>query len=390
MYTLAVIIGLVVLVISIRILKNLYIPFLLAITVMGIILLIPINVYVDSLFNEITEWDFWKTIITISSIYLLSGTMNKSGDSKIFVSAMKKIFPSSRVASALIPAFMGLLPMPGGAMFSAPMVKGISEGGNVDAEDALVMNYWFRHSMEFFWPLYPAMIIISSMADLPIPSFILVMLPVGITAIVVGYLKFVKERPSLRFDKSAFIDVLKCAWPIIAVIVFVIIGVDGWLVALIASLAYLFSKKKPFGILLSSIKWKTYLIIFAIFYFKYFIDTTGIANGMATELINMSISPLLIIILLPYLMGFMTGLTVAGVGLSFSLILGFSGNFSIISITLLGYMFAVSGVLTSPMHLCIVLTTEYFKSTYIKLLKKISVPLLLAIAAGLSVFLFIK
>lgn len=390
MYTLAVIIGLVVLVISIRILKNLYIPFLLAITVMGIILLIPINVYVDSLFNEITEWDFWKTIITISSIYLLSGTMNKSGDSKIFVSAMKKIFPSSRVASALIPAFMGLLPMPGGAMFSAPMVKGISEDGNVDAEDALVMNYWFRHSMEFFWPLYPAMIIISSMAGLPIPSFILVMLPVGITAIVVGYLKFVKERPSLKFDKSAFLDVLKCAWPIIAVIVFVIIGVDGWLVALIASLAYLFSKKKPFEILLSSIKWKTYLIIFAIFYFKYFIDTTGIANGMATELINMSISPLLIIILLPYLMGFMTGLTVAGVGLSFSLILGFSGNFSIISITLLGYMFAVSGVLTSPMHLCIVLTTEYFKSTYIKLLKKISVPLLLAIAAGLLVFLFIK
>jgi hypothetical protein len=53
-------------------------------------------------------------------------------------------------------------------------------------------------------------------------------------------------------------------------------------------------------------------------------------------------------------------------------------------------MFAVSGVLTSPMHLCIVLTTEYFKSTYIKLLKKISVPLLLAIAAGLLVFLFIK
>ncbi|MDK2950714.1 MAG: uncharacterized protein PWQ77_379 [Kosmotogales bacterium] len=390
MYTLAVIIGLVVLVISIRILKNLYIPFLLAITVMGIILLIPVNVYVDSLVNEITEWDFWKTIITISSIYLLSGTMNKSGDSKIFVSAMKKIFPSSRVASALIPAFMGLLPMPGGAMFSAPMVKGISEGGNVDSEDALVMNYWFRHSMEFFWPLYPAMIIISSMADIPIPSFILVMLPVGITAIVVGYLKFVKERPSLKFDKSAFIDVLKCAWPIIAVIVFVIIGVEGWLVALIASLAYLFSKKKPFEILLSSIKWKTYIIIFAIFYFKYFIDTTGIANGMATELINMSISPLLIIILLPYLMGFMTGLTVAGVGLSFSLILGFSGNFSIISITLLGYMFAVSGVLTSPMHLCVVLTTEYFKSTYIKLLKKISVPLLLAIAAGLLVFLFIK
>lgn len=275
-------------------------------------------------------------------------------------------------------------------MFSAPMVKGISEGGNVDSEDALVMNYWFRHSMEFFWPLYPAMIIISSMADIPIPSFILVMLPVGITAIVVGYLKFVKERPSLKFDKSAFIDVLKCAWPIIAVIVFVIIGVEGWLVALIASLAYLFSKKKPFEILLSSIKWKTYIIIFAIFYFKYFIDTTGIANGMATELINMSISPLLIIILLPYLMGFMTGLTVAGVGLSFSLILGFSGNFSIISITLLGYMFAVSGVLTSPMHLCVVLTTEYFKSTYIKLLKKISVPLLLAIAAGLLVFLFIK
>ena len=390
MYTLAVIIGLVILIISIRILKNLYIPFLLAITVMGIILLIPFDFYITSLFNEVTEWDFWKTIITITSIYLLSGTMNKSGDSKIFVSGIKKIFPSSKVASALIPAFMGLLPMPGGAMFSAPMVKEISESGNVESEDALVMNYWFRHSMEFFWPLYPAMIVITSLAQIKMANFILIMLPIGLTALTVGYIKFVREKPRIKFDKASFIDIFKCAWPIIGVIVFVIIGIEGWLVALIASLTYLFTKKKPFEILLSSIKWKTYIIIFAVFYFKYFIDTTGIANGMAQELIASAVNPLLIIIFLPYIMGFMTGLTVAGVGLSFSLLLGFSGSFSIIGITLLGYMFAITGVLTSTMHLCVVLTTDYFKSTYLKLLKNISIPLISAVSIGLIVFLFIK
>ena len=43
--------------------------------------------------------------------------------------------------------------MPGGAIFSAPLVKGAAEGLDATPGQLSLVNYWFRHVWEVAWPL---------------------------------------------------------------------------------------------------------------------------------------------------------------------------------------------------------------------------------------------
>ena len=58
---------------------------------------------------------------------------------------------------------IGLLPMIGGAMFSAPMVEEASQGLNVSRERKTFVNYWFRHSLETIFPLYPSLVLAAGL-----------------------------------------------------------------------------------------------------------------------------------------------------------------------------------------------------------------------------------
>jgi len=89
-------------------------------------------------------------------------------------------------------------------------------------------------------------------------------------------------------------------------------------------------------------------------------------------------------------MGFMTGITQAAVGLSFPLIMSLQNGLTPLSIAILGYTFAITGVYVSPVHLCVALTTQYFDVSYTCFLKRIMVPLLLSVATGILIFVILR
>ncbi|AKI97438.1 DUF401 family protein [Kosmotoga pacifica] len=390
MTTLSVIIGISAMIVSLRYLKDITISLLIAIVAIGTISLIKPMMYYDAFVKEISDWNFWKVMITIFSIYLLGETLNRSGDAAKFTSAIGDIFTAPRVAISLMPATIGLLPMPGGAMFSAPMVKEMAlKDRNITSEDAMVTNYWFRHSMEYFWPLYPAIVIASGMANTPLKSLVTGMLPAGIMAIVAGYLYMVRMRPVVKLSLSALKELFLSSWPIVVVIIFVILNQPGWLVVLTTSLVYLLTKKDKLKILKSSFKWKTFLLLSAVFFFKAFVETSHIPEGMASELLSWSVPTILVIIALPFIMGLMTGVTQASVGLSFPLLMSLVATKAMFPTALLAYAFAVAGVLLSPVHLCVALTTQYFSVSYTTMVKRITVPLALATAVTFITYLFI-
>ena len=67
-------------------------------------------------------------------------------------------------AMMAIPAVLGTIPMPGGALFSAPFIQQVA-GDSMSGRDAgipawkMAVNYWFRHVIEYWWPLYPGVIV---------------------------------------------------------------------------------------------------------------------------------------------------------------------------------------------------------------------------------------
>jgi len=391
MNTLAVAISIVVLILSLRVFKDISLSLLFSVISLGIVLLVSPADYFGAFAKEVSDWEFWKVIITVFSIYLLGETMDKSGNSSRFVRAVERLFPEPRVSIALMPAIIGLLPMPGGAMFSAPMVKDLARSDpTISNEDGLVFNYWFRHSMEFFWPLYPALVIASGISRIRLNTLVLWLMPIGAVALVAGYLLMIRKPIKLRYSHSAIKEFMISAWPIIAVIILVMLNQPGWLAVLGTSIIYLLVNKNKKKVLVASLKYKTFILLLTVFFYKNLVEIAEVPQSMGAELMAWSIPPLTLVVLLPFLMGFMTGVTQAGVGLSLPLILSMGNGYGTLSTTILAYTFAVVGVLLSPVHLCLVLTSEYFKVEYSRIIKRISVVTLLSIAASVVVFVLLK
>jgi len=185
-------------------------------------------------------------------------------------------------------------------------------------------------------------------------------------------------------------ELIISAWPIIAVIVLVILNQPGWLAVLGTSIVYMLINKNKKKVLVSSLKYKTFILLLTVFFYKNLVETVGIPQSMGSELTAWSIAPLTLVVLLPFLMGFMTGVTQAGVGLSLPLILSMGNGYGTLSTTILAYTFAVVGVLVSPVHLCLVLTSEYFKVEYPRIVRRIAVATLLSITASVVVFVLLK
>ncbi len=76
------------------------------------------------------------------------------------MAALQSLFKDARIALAGMPALIGFLPMPGGALLSAPMVEEVAKAAprEISPEDKSLVNYLFRHIWEYFLPVYPAIL----------------------------------------------------------------------------------------------------------------------------------------------------------------------------------------------------------------------------------------
>ncbi|MCX7048882.1 MAG: DUF401 family protein, partial [Candidatus Sumerlaeota bacterium] len=126
-------------------------------------------------------------IIMVSSILILSMILNQTGQTDRIIESFRAIVGPSRWTLVMFPALIGMLPMPGGAIFSAPMVESAVKDTGISPARAAIANYWFRHIWEFWLPLYPGVILCLTLTQAPIGWFILLALPMTFWALACGY-----------------------------------------------------------------------------------------------------------------------------------------------------------------------------------------------------------
>ena len=99
-----------------------------------------------------------------------------------------------------------------------------------------------------------------------------------------------------------------------------------------------------------------------------------------TALQALRIPLFLVIFMVPFVIGLLTGYSVAGVSMAFPVLASFLGSWNAV---LLAYAGAFLGVQLSPVHLCLVLTVEYFKAdlaaVYRRLIPLVALMCLLAV-----------
>ncbi len=84
------------------------------------------------------------------------------------------------------PALIGLVPHARGAIFSAPMVKELGNQSGLNPEQLSFINYWYRHIWEYWWPLYPGVLLAVTLAGTGLWIVVLVMWPLTVTTVSLG------------------------------------------------------------------------------------------------------------------------------------------------------------------------------------------------------------
>ncbi len=352
------------------------------------------------LFYVITQWYIVKILLVVGFITTL-GTMLKSrGHLDNMSKYISAVFPNRKIAIAVLPAIIGLLPMPGGALFSAPMVEGASSGLNLPPEEKSYYNFWFRHVWEYTLPIYPGLILESALVGLSIPTLIMHQFPFTIFAIFAGFLFLFFMGTKLKktkIEKGKFWENLKglivSLWPIISVLALIFILKFDILYSL-GTTIFLFVLIYKFNLLEIGSSFRKgfslnlILLIFGIFYFKDILEITDSAKSFPEFFVSLHINNLITIMALPFFIGLLTGITHGFVGITFPILSAIFGTGTDVNIdyVALAFLFGFIGVLLSPFHLCLVLTKEYFNADFSKIYKFLIGP---SLFLGVMGFLYI-
>ncbi len=340
-----------------------------------------------ALYVSSTSWETIRLILIIVFIMALTSVFSQIGYLRDMETAIKELFPNAKYSLAMLPALIGLMPMPAGALVSAPMIEEVANRLNLNPEEETLINYWFRHVWEHSWPMYQAIIIASAVTGVSVREFSMKMFPLTLLMITVGYfllIRPVKDYGSSEGNRALGLKLLiKTTYPILIIIIIsVVLGYDmvyGALIGFLSALVPHFMRVSKREVIKHALQPKIVFLLIAVMYFKYLLQSTGAVETLPRTILELNLPIVLVITTTPFLVGLMTGISFAYVGMTFPLLLPFFTGFDKIALAYLsGYM----GMLFSPVHLCLVFSAEYYKAELGRVYRKMLIPAVLLFVTG--------
>ncbi|GAB4115514.1 MAG: TIGR00529 family membrane protein [Candidatus Caldatribacteriota bacterium] len=365
-----------------------------AIFIASLLLGIVYQVNVPQIFKTflltITDEITLRLIGIIILVYIFSGILTKIEGLSNLINSLRGLFKDYRIILAFIPALLGLIPMPAGAMFSAPMVKKIGEEAGLNPEENTFINYWFRHIWEPIWPMLPALLLFITLLKVSIGEIIRIQFPLFIATVVAGLIweyKTFKPKAEAITEKN-FLFHLKnlwlCIWPIIFIIFLVIVFKVDILASLsIVIIILLLVNKDKLNffsikeIIKNSFEPGILILIMGVMFFQKMLITSRAIEIIPEVLTKSSIPAFFIVFGIPLIMAIITGISSAPIGIALPLLLPvmiINGELNL-QYAMLFFSGQFIGLMLSPMHLCLMVSKDYFEADLGQIYKILLFPL---------------
>jgi len=353
-------------------------------------------------------------ILILALILFLSEVLEKSGQTKRLMQAATGFLVDPRLRLAFFPALVGFLPMPGGAVFSAPLVRDMADELGLARRDTALVNYWFRHLWELCWPLYPGIILTSALAGVPLARLIVYTCPCIALCMFLGW-RFIM-RPAVAHLKDAGPDPLPerdvraALYQGLPMLIAICCGLGfevamtylapdlpfelGIMAALLLAIGCSLAQNRVgpgfvAGVLKDRELYKLVALVVSVLVFKDVLQ----ASGAVEQLARVASGPGALFALtlgLPFLVGLISGITVAFVGATFPIILGVLHNIGagdmLMPYLTLGLFAGFTGVMVSPLHVCFVLSCQFFGADIASTWRRLLIPCGLLLACGIAWF----
>ena len=393
--------------------------FVLGAVALGVLFSMPPVTVARSVIAALANPKTFSLTVVVALILVLSHSLERSGQMARLLESFQGLIPWPRINLVVFPALIGLLPMPGGAVFSAPMVKRIGQVHKLSGSQLSYVNYWFRHIWEYWWPLYPGVLLATALAGVNLWRLVLFTLPLTAVVVLSGYWPIRKVFVAGTSNGSATPSFKQAIGPFsreLAPIAWVIAGGLG--LGLMASgrlPSALGQVEKELGLisaLLVAIYWvwrrnamawhqrkaivvqpvllNMIYMVSAILMFKGVLEDSGAVELISQEMLRWHIPLMPISMALPFLVGAVAGITIAFVGATFPILISLINTLQQSDLMLPYMMLAMAsgfaGVLLSPLHLCLLLSNEYFETSLVPVYLQMQVPVMVLLVSSAGYF----
>jgi len=280
-----------------------------------------------------------------------------------------------KLSIVILPMIVGLLPMPGGALISAIMIKDLVKEYNVKPAEATFINYWFRHIWVPVWPLYPSIVICAAIIKVGYIEIIKATYPIMIGMLLAGiiYIRNYFEKFNYNINNAnnkskLSVDLLKSSYPILLIAILGLIFKLDLLVTLLLALAILYAHKRPSveqlkEILRKTVDIKIVILIIAIMCYEDLITYTHSAQVFFNHLNNLNVPLPLAAFILSFIVGFSVGIEISYSAIALPLLIIFTGvgDELIPKNLMLVIAGGLVGVMLSPLHLCLIYSVKLIK-----------------------------
>ena len=373
---------------------------------LGLLFKVSLSDQLVTVKRAIISQEFLQLGIALNTIVFLEHILRTKGYLNKTLGALRRLIPNIKINMMLLPAFLGLLPSPGGALFSAPLVAEAGKELDLSPELKSRVNYWFRHIWEYFFPLYPGIILSAQILAVPVARISQIMSWFIFICIIIGYLLIMRrlkvplanEEPISFTERKRYLqELLAGIWPVIAIVLVVLIfhadvglTVIGFIVLLLFLNRYRLMELKTLW--RESFSLSLIYLIAGILFFKGMLGTSGVVEWLPGYLQGIGIPNLLVVVSLPFLVAFLVGLSQAYIAATFPLLLGIIGTGAGLhpGMLVLALVSGFVGVMLSPVHLCLILTVDYYQANFLKVWRSLILPETIVLAAGFLFALFWK
>lgn len=372
------IIGLIVAFLMIFVLRAKNVEFYIAISLAAIIIGLtsgsPLSIFVDVLIQTLSAYNTWNLVSAVALITVLGYALKETGLMVRFIEGMSKILPSN-ILLATIPALFGFLSMPGGALMSAPFIEPEANKLGLKSEYKTYYNVWFRHLLYWVNPITSSTLMVVALTDIPINTWLRVQSPLFFVMAAIGFIAsrgFIETPKKNNGKEKMTLNDMVGGIPIIITVVLSIIGTPIW-ASLLAGIfvGMLLGKVQPdkaVEIFKNGVRWELVASIISMLYLRDMITTSGSVEMLFQAVIASGIPVMAIAIVVPLFIGAISGSPAMGVGIAFPILLPLFGGTDL-HLTSIVFLGITCTYITSPLHLCLVLTNDYFRSDLNKVIK---------------------
>lgn len=320
--------------------------------------------------------------LTIAFISVLGHVMGKYLILDRMITALEKMLRSAKATILIAPSIIGTLLVNGGALMSCPVVDNLGDKLDIPNDRRASINLIFRHAMYFFFPLSPTMILAAEIGGYDLWNFIKLQFPIAIVMYILGYIFYLKKYPQPKLEKiepkqyfKAIGEFALYSSPILTSLFgvllfnlpFYISLVFGILVSIIINI-YDKSKDSKYDInenvfktIYEGIRPSMVIAIIGIMIFKNVVNDFDELFIFLNTLLDKGIPVELLIIISCGIISFPLASTQPSIAILYPMILPLAPN---PHVKLLYAMFifttAFMSYYISPIHMCQVLTLEYF------------------------------